>query len=429
MPIVISNEEKNAIQDYFEHPERYISEEWMHSLGGQLPDGTKISREKVREHDSGQSRTLRYYQSHVSRCYIITDPQDGITVHQVPIQCLYPNDPGTHSATLLSGEIYFHQNKDDLPWKLPDDFEDRCDPPEDEEEAKSEAYLQYKEAWAKSLGKPDYVLNRSKLEQGAIERTVKYAVNMHGERFYLKRDCLFGEADTTFSWPVEAHESKLRVGPSIFRKTTISTTSVGVKKTTISRDAGEVLDAFIEKRQPLTNVQKEKIVKALLTQYLCQIYDEGLVHTDIKSSNICIKENTSSEETPFIITFIDFDESFNIQEPRETGCGTVGYMAPEFFNTYEDYIRQIDNREISEEAYVSTLRSDHKKQFSVSSDVFALARVCLIYNLLSVDSQLSIVVQNMLKKAPEDRPTGNVLREALGLVYTPEQTTHSTVSL
>lgn len=34
MPIIISEEEKTSIHDYFNHPERYISDEVLASLGG-----------------------------------------------------------------------------------------------------------------------------------------------------------------------------------------------------------------------------------------------------------------------------------------------------------------------------------------------------------------------------------------------------------
>ncbi|MDF1678820.1 MAG: hypothetical protein P1U32_09025 [Legionellaceae bacterium] len=247
-------------------------------------------------------------------------------------------------------------------------------------------------------------------------RRIKYAVNTHGERCYLKSDSLIERAGTAFSDVCVAQDSGLYVGPSIFRCAPINDVLVLMKKIVITRDAGETLDVFMEKpQQSLTSIQKEKLAKAILKQYLLQIYDAGLVHTDIKLTNICIKENRSSAEEPFIISFIDFDESFAVQNPRDTGCGTAGYMAPEFFNTYEDYTRQLDSRGISEAAYARTLRSDYGKLFSRASDVFALGTVCLAYDLLPVHSELFVLVQNMRKQAPEDRPSGDELREALGL--------------
>ena len=61
MPIVISEEEKIAIQDYFNHPERYISDEVLAALGGGVPDGLKVSRAKRSDEDGRL----------IPRCYIM----------------------------------------------------------------------------------------------------------------------------------------------------------------------------------------------------------------------------------------------------------------------------------------------------------------------------------------------------------------------
>ncbi|MDF1678819.1 MAG: hypothetical protein P1U32_09020 [Legionellaceae bacterium] len=238
MTIIISGEEKRAIQDYFDYPERYMSESDLERLGGQLPNGAKISRKKESEETPGVI---------VPRCYIITDPQDATTTYRIPMQNIDVNDPGIHSATRLSGEIYFHQNKDDLPKKLPENFEDYCEPPENEEEAKEEWYVQYKAGFIKLLEAPDYVLSRSKL--GVFDRRIKYAVNTHGERCYLKSDSLIERAGTAFSDVCVAQDSGLYVGPSIFRCAPINDVLVLMKKIVITRDAGETLDVFMEKPQ------------------------------------------------------------------------------------------------------------------------------------------------------------------------------------
>jgi len=134
MPIAISEEEKTSIQDYFNHPERYISDEVLASLGGLLPDGSKVSRAKH-----------SYEDGDLPRQYIIPSGMDG-EARYIPITTTFLNDPGTHSATIVNGKIYFHQTKDDLPKKLPDNFEDYCEIDEDDD-PEDESTIAYRAAW------------------------------------------------------------------------------------------------------------------------------------------------------------------------------------------------------------------------------------------------------------------------------------------
>ena len=90
MPIFISEEEKTAIQDYFNHPGRYTSDEVVATLSGGLPDGAKVSRAKS-----------SYEKADIPKRYIILAGTDGLSRY-IPIVTGLLDDPGTHSATRVS---------------------------------------------------------------------------------------------------------------------------------------------------------------------------------------------------------------------------------------------------------------------------------------------------------------------------------------
>lgn len=124
------------------------------------------------------------------------------------------------------------------------------------------------------------------------------------------------------------------------------------------------------------------------------------MHTDINPSNICIKRS----ENGFIVTYIDFDESFYSTDPQKSGRGTVGYYAPEFFLNPEMCAKQFEIRTQSEALLVSMLKPNFQEFFSQASDIYALGCVLLNDLKLTENSVYYSFVQRMCAPVPDDRP-------------------------
>ncbi len=397
MPIAISEEEKTSIQDYFNHPERYISDEVLASLGGLLPDGSKVSRAKH-----------SYEDGDLPRQYIIPSGMDG-EARYIPITTTFLNDPGTHSATIVNGKIYFHQTKDDLPKKLPDNFEDYCEIDEDDD-PEDESTIAHRAAWERVLGKPDYVLNVTNL--GLFKKTVKYAVDLEGHVFFLKSHSSLVEGGVSLSNRAEEYAPQLYAGPPIFRRTFFHR-NLQTKRIDITRESGENLGQFmLTYRDEFSPIEIELLAREILKQYLVQVNEKGIVHTDIKAANICVKINRA-EGLNFDVVFIDWDEAFDIANPSSMGNGTPGYMAPEFFKTPEGWERQLANMEVDLPTYCNTLKSNDKNLFSAASDIYALGIVLLDDLQLEHSSPLYHVVNAMRHNTPSMRPSGECINEAL----------------
>jgi serine/threonine protein kinase len=202
------------------------------------------------------------------------------------------------------------------------------------------------------------------------------------------------------------------MGPSIYRQTFFDHRTL-TKKIDITRNSGQNLQKFISIHQNnLSPIQIEQLSAELLTQYLVQIQDKGLVHTDIKAQNICIKI-TERAEHPFEVVFIDFEEAFFIEAPSAKGRGTPGYMAPEFFKTRNDFEMQLENRGIDLLTYCNTLKLDFKSLFSVASDIYSLGFVLLNDLPLDHTSDLYHLAHLMCHSEADHRPSANDIRERL----------------
>ena len=398
MPIVIYEEEKIAIQDYFNHPERYISDEVLAALGGGVPDGLKVSRAKRSDEDGRL----------IPRCYIMPSGVDG-EARYIPITTTFLDDPGTHSAIVVNGKIYFHQNKDDLPKTLPDNFEDYCEIDEDDD-PENESIVAYKASWARALGKPDYVLNVTNV--GLFKKTVKYAVDIEGHVFYLKSHSSLVEGAVSLSKYTEQYAPQIYIGPPIFRRT-FFLRNLQTKRIDITRDSGENLDEFmLIHRDALSSIEIELLAREILKQYLVQVIEKGIVHTDIKAENICVKMNRT-EGLRFEVLFIDWDEAFDLGTPSTMGNGTPGYMAPEFFKTSQDWARQLENMGVDLPTYCNTLKSNYKNLFSESSDIYALGAVLLDDLQLEPSSPLYTLANEMCHSMPSMRPSRKRINEEL----------------
>lgn len=398
MLIVIPEEEKIAIQDYFNHPERYMGYEIYASLpGGLLPNGTKVSRAKF-EPDEG----------HIPRQYIIPAGMDG-EARSIPITTIFSGDPRTHSATMLNEKIYFHQNKDDLPKKLPANFDDYCEMSEDID-PEDKSYVAYKKARERVLGKPDYIFSFSDLAR--LKKTVKYAVDIEGNTYYLKSLSSIIAGGVPLPNRIEQYAPQLYMGPSIFRQTFFYRGAL-TKRVDITRDSGKNLDEFLFIHRNNFSIEKELLAREVLKQYLVQINEKGLVHTDIKPANICVKIGCLPGR-PFEVIFIDWDDAFSIEAPGK-GSGTPGYMAPEFFKTLGNFERQLENRAVDNTTYTNTLKVDYKNLFSELSDIYALGIVLLNDLLLERSSGLYHLAISMCQIDPSNRPSVESMREALEL--------------
>ena len=396
MPIFISEEEKTAIQDYFNHPGRYTSDEVVATLSGGLPDGAKVSRAKS-----------SYEKADIPKRYIILAGTDGLSRY-IPIVTGLLDDPGTHSATRVNGTIYFHQNQDDLPKKLPENFEDYCEI--DADDSENESTIAYRAAWERALGKPAYVHNL--VDISLFKKTVKYATDSDGHIFYLKSYASFVVGGLSLPNPVERYAPQLYMGPSIFRRA-VFYGNIQTKRVDVTRDSGENLEEFISSHQDaFSSVTKEVLAREILKQYLVQINEKKIVHTDIKPTNICVK-TTDGEGEQFEVVFIDWDEAFSIGTPNLLGSGTPGYMAPEFFKTPQDFERQLENRGAGIEIYFDSLKANYNNLFSESTDIYALGKVILCHLQIEPPSSLYQLVHAMCYNIPSMRPSSEEINEAI----------------
>jgi len=408
MDLNISEAEQKAMQDYFDHPEKYMdAEDSARYQNNHWPNGTKISRPKIFVTENHEPWDYRYY--------IIPINNDG-EICRIPIKTPHHDDPCAHSATLQKDKLYFHQNKTDLPKILPDYFDltEINEALEEEKTMSEEDKEAFRQKYLDAYKRPNYKL-RSTIH-GLFSKTIKYAVDAEAHLYYLKSHTAFYSSETIIppSNDVEMHAPALYMGPSLFRVSPLGYTTQ-TKRVDITRDAGETLHEFMQNRKhTLSNVQIETLAIEILKQYLIQIDLKNLIHTDIKSLNICVQE-TGSTEKPFIVKFIDFEEAFDENNPCTAGHGTPDYMAPEFFKTQEDYENQYENREISERTYFNTLLPDYQEQFSKASDIYALGAVLLDDLPLQEGSNLEIFAQNMCASDWKDRPSGTEIGLEIGL--------------
>ena len=390
MPFTLAEEEKIAIQDYFYYPDRYLADNAQSVLlNGVLPEGTKVSRVKWSDEDDEPRRH-----------YIIPRGVDDEEI-RIPITAIFADDPGTHSATLLRGHIFFHQTKDDLPKRLPHNFSVYCDSDD----------MAYRTMWEQIKAKPDYAVDEQLL--GQFKKTVKYAVDSEGHPFYLKSHSAFIEGVVPLSNPVDQFAPQLYMGSPIFRSTFFSSAAVQTKRIDITRHVGDHLAQFLLVHgDNLPAMQMELLATEIIRQYLVQISARHIVHADIKSTNICVKQ-TQNEQHPFDIAFIDFDEAFRSDNISPMGNGTPGYMAPEFFNTQRDFERQEENAQNNIQAYALTRKLNYREFFSKASDVFALGVVLLKNLRLQPDSYWYNMALSMCQIEPLQRPSGEDIHQAL----------------
>ena len=392
MPFTLCQEEIIAIQDYLYHPERYLAHDTLPFLSnGALPEGTKISR--VKFSDTGNE---------LPRHYIIPRGVHDEEI-RMPITTVFANDPGEHSATLLQGNIFFHQNKHDLPKLLPHNFNVFYESDDDD--------VVYRTMWEQIKAKPNYAVDQKIL--GQFKKTVKCAIDSEGHLFYLKSHSSFIDGEVPMSNLTEQFAPQLYMGSPVFRLTFFSSALAQIKRIDVTRHAGDDLAQFLLAHgDNLSAAQIELLAAEIIRQYLVQINYPQIIHSDIKSTNICVKK-TENELKPFDITFIDFDEAFRGNNTPPMGNGTPSYMAPEFFRSQLDFERQEENAQNNIQAYARTRKPDYRQFFSKASDVFALGVVLLRDLQLNPDSHWYDLACSMCQIEPMRRPSGDEIHQAL----------------
>lgn len=384
--IKLKEPEKFAIQQYLRSPRLHLNPEIAKEILSQdetLPEGTKVSRKSNNNSVKG-------------RCYIIPSCED-IGARIIPITNLLKDDPIEHSATWLSGSIFFHQNKDDMPKILPDNFNDICESEDSDDDWSEGEYLQYRLGWERALGKPDYVVNR--IEPGAYKSVVKRAVNESGELVFLKSHSSFFEGVVRPSNKIEGKFSELFAGITIFKKIKREGIPTETKKISITKDVGIDLFEYLKAKEHLTNEFREKLAIAIIKAYVNQLSNAEIVHTDIKPGNICVKE-TYSIDDPFIITFIDLEESFQPDSPEKRGHGTIAYLALEFFKSREAFSRRLLKESQDDD---SILVDDYHSYFSTASDLFSLGQILVNHLRLAKTSTFYVLGEQLMHDDVNER--------------------------
>lgn len=102
-------------------------------------------------------------------------------------------------------------------------------------------------------------------------------------------------------------------------------------------EGGELFDRIVAKTN-YTEKEARDLIKLLL-ETLAYMHDQGVVHRDLKPENLLLcSENDDSD-----IKIADFGFAKRVADlnPRETACGTPGYVAPEILRG-DSYSTEVD---------------------------------------------------------------------------------------
>lgn len=388
--------QKKIIMDCFNSPCQYTAGEWP--KGKPLPIGTK----------------LKCCSGFVG-FYIPRDSAKDYSVLIVNIKLEPSKKDGHYSATLGDGNVFFHRSKSfDTSLNLDQTPEARWhswyeEPPEGEEaqEERIERQEENQEAageYGVSIGYEVYY----RVQGNPVEKVVKRIYSNKNEHAFLK----------SVSHPRKEYMEKnirgYKIAPQLyFFSPVIRQTYRGYKKVEFLKDMGENLHEFRVRMRGIDgrlsfDVQ-EALVHEVLLQYVEQLADENIIHTDIKLMNTCIKAREDCDR-PFVITFIDFDDAF-IREPKSTepnppieASGTPGALAPELFIEPLPYKQLLRLAQEDPDAYEERLKPDYQKDFCRETDMFALGVMLKQLNL-SEDSRFYALSEAMLSFNSKNRPT------------------------
>jgi|GEM_PF-2122107 len=401
MPIYPTLEQKEIMFDCFNRPSDYTGGAWP--LGQALPMGTKLK-----------------CQYELAVFYI---PKENYELQVLEFYVTLPEMEHACSATLGGGKVFFHSSKcfdtclnlDTVPearrhsWYEP--------PPKggESEEDKGERQEENQEFLASqgvSIGYDVYFRTRG----NDFEKVVKRIENHQCEKGFLK----------SVKHPKKNYVEKSMRGyhmaPQLyFFPPVIKRAPRGYKKVEFLKDMGENLSSFVDRKRRTPNDfsldVKEALVHEVLLQYLEQLANKNIVHSDIKSMNVCINEHVDNDR-PFDITFIDFDDAFislsgvnDGSSPIEAG-GTPGSIAPELFTQPLAHQEQRKLFIANPEAYEQRLKSDYTMQFSKQTDMFALG-VMLEEISVPETSRFYRLIDAMLQTNPENRASVDDIRQLL----------------
>ncbi len=378
--------EQKILHVYFKNPQNFIAPEdyeryWL-SWGNALPNGLKITKHCLDEFDNK-----------LKRFFILPGEKKEDTV-SIPFKRHCTGDSGLHAGEMINGNfLLFHQNANDLA-KIQED--DSNSEEEEETHALSPEEQEQRDRY-KAFNRECYQSkNYLKIGQSHnYEFTVKWLTMSDNQRYVLKRRLLY---------PDEPCHSVEHCLPSLYLCNSFIRNG---KRYEVMYDKGPTLNIFLnQKNTSLTVTQRDYIAECLIKK-LAQLQATGIVLTDIKDQNICIKEHLDPLN-PYTLRFIDDNEAFQGSNTGQ-GCGTVGYLAPEFFNdpplldsflTFQSWQEAL---QISS-ALNAALKIDRRQLFCQATDTFALGCVLLRDLNLSSHSRFYILAKAMCAIDPQDRP-------------------------
>ncbi|MDF1826725.1 MAG: hypothetical protein P1U39_00375 [Legionellaceae bacterium] len=390
--------------DCFHRPSAYTQGAWP--VDRALPMGTKLKCQYNR-----------------AIFHIPKEPKENYEFQVLEFDLTLPGAKHTCSATLGDGQIFFHSSKsfdvnvdlDSMPearrhsWYAP--------PPERGESSEDKAYRQEENQeflFSKgiALGYDVYFRVRG----NAFEKVVKRVENHPCEKGFLK------SVKHPNKGYVETQMRGYQVAPHLyFFPPVIKQARRGYKKVEFLKDMGENLADYIDRKcrtqGDLSLELKEALIQEVLSQYLEQLANKNIIHTDIKLMNVCIRECVDSNRS-FDITFIDFDDAFisssgvnDGSSPIEAG-GSPGSIAPELFTTPLTAQEQRTLYLADPGAYEQRLKPDYAMGFCQKTDIYSLG-VMLKQIGVAEQSRYHQLINMMLNVNPEERATVNDIRQLL----------------
>lgn len=398
--INVSADEKRILMHYINHPLAYVKNEYHRYFpDGLCPEHTKVTR------------TLSDEGHIFERCFMIPVSGSRFSHITIVLSHIDQDDPLEHSCTFVGQKYFFYQNEKDLPKIVPKDIEpdsDISDNESDDEEtrAQRERYRQFQNDLHRLRVENATKKNYLKVGEVGAEphRVVKYAVDENDHDYIVKITSSYVNEYIPIRSPIFEKPNHFR----FFRKMWCG--GFRTKCIDIMPNYGPDLFEFYQEHS-MSNSMIDRLVRALLEQFIQQVNVLGIVHTDIKSANICVQ----MIDDEITIHFIDFDDAFVIGSSPELckGKGSVGYYAPELFINPQDGLRQLELRSQGEEQLVKALKPNFSALFTQSTDIYALGQ-CILRDLhLSHDSSYYALAEHMCDQDPATRATVQHIKSAL----------------
>jgi len=431
--IFISEIEKAALTHYFQFPLTHISADYRHLLvNGVFPERTKLSSGRYIFY-SEENRA-----SELRREFLIPMDKQG-NVRRILVENVLTDDPMLHSVTLLDNDLWVHQSRLDLETndnqsRISEVRESEADLEDNSKDNISES-SSIRFSYTPSTMFICYAKDTVRSGFRCVVKSI-YALNRQ-EYGFLKSQSLAenGHSHSFFYIP------GVHVGAEFIRRE-VTPEGIKRKKLSLTYDAGKDLFTYMfERNFQLAPDLTHRLALEILKQYLQQVYDRQIIHSDIKAFNICVKECDNNVH-PFQVTFIDFDEAFFAKSAdvnrNQHARGTPGFLGPEFFNTRADFENQLSNN--AQGTYLQTFIPEWQAQFTWASDIYALGttilnnvfllngdyfpvervtppreHTLLLENLQTDLMNIGLFAQRMTSIDPEARPTAEEIHHFIQL--------------